>query len=1109
MADKKKSVRKAPAVALGARLWLCALGASVVALVVYGLSLANYVFPGESAHLFTQWMGMDALAAPVHPIWGAVVKFVGGMSVLSSVAARLNAISLVCGMLSAGFLCALVGFFVLNTATHEDTQPNASGAACLGGLAAAFAFIFSTAVWQSSTHLDINVFGVFCALAVFMLFIPMARFPRLTVLFAMAIGAGVGAGLVESPIFATLAPVYLMAVVVTALRNDRKFYLPAGLFLLAALVGYLVVARMVANAYLALPAAAAGGFESVGDVLVKILQDQVHEMRQWVGRPGWLYVVILAVLPFVACAFAAPRGLNNERTWSQYLFHVAMTLCVILATATSLSPESVMRPFGISPVATSTLAAVACGYLAAYWFLLFRSPLPAVEYDKLPAVLTLGKRVAPFALCGFLALVALAALVNAFSCSRDRGAFADICANEIVDRLGSRSWLVTDGLLDDHLRVVAASRGKQLDLVCLQRDTDDAYLKELAALVKERKLEAGRANLAISIQLGVLPFLQDWFVGDAKVHEKAAIFGVPDLWFMAERQPVPECLFFGGVKNVKSDVDGAKALADFKAFWEKIEPVLHAEKRKGSRAIVEADDPLDALRLQLRRHVGFLANNLGVLLQDLGMDKEAWAMYELVLKTIDCDNICTLFNEFEMARAGVKEAVARKTEIERQLKAVVDDPHRRYQLWSLSRYYGYIRSPEIFARMGWGWSLSGKAGSTIAQAQAVRASSLVPADRQAGLMNMMAAFYASGNQADKSREVYRSVLAKESDNHDALMGLARLALKDGAVDEAREHLQKAAKAAKGPESVGFDWALLHLMNNDFSAARLALQKLTDLQPKSLQAWSLLAGTLLQQFDQAKDEPSRKKILEELDTVILPKMEAVASSPRDYFVQMTRALVLLRKGKDARKAARDALIVASAARPDVSVVGDMILNLDIEMDDKDSAEKHARQVLRQDRSNKLANYVMGSLRLGEGDYMTAETFLRLSVQAPKPMAAAQNDLAECLRRLQRPDEAEAFARAATKNQPDLYVAWETLGSALLDQKKDLDDAEKCIAEAISLAKKAKVEDVRMQLTLARVQIAKGDLGRARGTIRQIRSHQKDLTKYDLGELDKLQRSIKGK
>ena len=150
--------------------------------------------------------------------------------------------------------------------------------------------------------------------------------------------------------------------------------------------------------------------------------------------------------------------------------------------------------------------------------------------------------------------------------------------------------------------------------------------------------------------------------------------------------------------------------------------------------------------------------------------------------------------------------------------------------------------------------------------------------------------------------------------------------------------------------------------------------------------------------------------------------------------------------------------------------------------------------------------MGSLRLKDGDYMMAETFLRMSVSAENPIAAAQNDLAEVLRRLQRFDEAETFARAAVKTAPDLYVAWETLGSALLDQKKNLEEAEACVQKAIKLSKeKSQIDDLRMLITLARVQIAKGDLGRARGTIRTLRTRQNELSRYDQGELEKLQKA----
>ena len=1109
MSDKKNA--QGVPDALGWRLWIAALGASLVALCIYSLTVAGYLFPEPATSLATKWMGMDALKEPLHPLWGMIVKAVGSGSFPASMGLRLNLLSVACGVLSAGLLCGLVGFFVHQTIHHEDTIKFARGASLLAGLSAAFVFVFATAVWQTSTHLDYNVFDVFLALLVLAFFIPAIRWPKALPFCIAVIGVGVGAGLTESEIFLPLLPFFLLLVVVSSVKTGRKFYLPMAIFLTVGAVCYCFFANKVANGYLLMPEAKLGGVESSGEVLKTIWAAFAHQMRQWVTRPGWLYVVVLAVLPFVVCSFASVRGLNGERTWSQYAFHGAMTICMILATATQLSPESVMRPFGIYPVATTTLVAAVCGYLFAYWYLLARATLPSVDFDKIAAEVTVGRKMAPFVAGAFALLLVLTAVVNAVSFSRDRGAFAEACANAILDRMGDRTWIVTDGMIDDQLRAASAARGKELNLICLHRDMDDAYLKEMGELVREKGLKAGNTDLSISIKLGVLSFLQDWFAGDENVQSKVAIFGAPDIWGMTGRVPSPECLFFGGVKDVK-EVDGAKAKADFLEFWKKIEPFLYVDGKVGSRAIAEIDDPVDQMRLQLRRHVGFVANNLGVMLQDQGKDDDAFEIYELVLKTIDKDNICALFNEFEMARVGAKAAVPHRKEIEKQLKAIVDDPKRRYLLWSLSRYYGYIRAPEIFMRLGFEWARSGQVGNAIAQVQ--RAINFVPVDRQAGLLNMMAAIYASGNQTQKSREVYQQVLAKDENNHDALMGMMRLSLQKGAMDEAKEFLSKAVKAASNNETSSFDWALLHLMNNDLGAARLALQKVTDMQPKSLQAWSLLAGVLLQQIDQAKDEAAKTSAFQELQDVILPKMETIADSPRNYYVQMTRALVWMRKGKEFRKQARDALVVASRSRSDVLVLGDMILNLDIALDDGKSAEIHARQMLRQDRDNKLANYVMGSLRLRNGEYTDAELFLRRSASAERPLAAAQNDLAEVLRRLKRSEEAETFARAAVKTEPNLYVAWETLGSALLDQNKNLDEAESCVNKAISLAKgqDGQVADVRMFLTLARVQIAKGDdrsRSQARVTLRKIRDRKSELAAYDLGEFERLQKAVQVK
>ena len=1086
---------------------LVSLAVAGIAAIVYGLTLATYVFPGDSARLLVQWAGIDTLAFPEFPLWGFFVKLFGGAGALTSVAVRTNALSFVCGVVSAYLICRLMAFTVWQAATQEDSIKFAKGAAIAAGLVSSLAFVFSTAVWQSSTHLEHRIFDVMWALLTMRVVILAAGRPRMAFPVAILAGVFVALGLVESPIFVACSIAVFFAFMLVLVKNGGSLYGPAALYLLSVTIGFMVYIKCVSSGFLGTEAASAAACSSSFDVFLHFLKDALHEMRTWFTRSGWLAIIALTVLPSIACVFAAARGLNNDRRWSQYVFHIAMTLCAALALATPLSPEAILRPWGVSPVATSTLAALVSGYLAAYWYLLARIPLPVQEYkeDGMEAAARIGRWIAPAFGIALVFVIALASFVNAFSCGRGRGEFADICAREVISTMGDRAWFVTDGTLDDHLRVAAAAAEKEMNLVCLQRDMNDAYLDELSALVEKRGLKAGRANLKMSLRLGVLPFIQDWFSGDTNVVKEAAIFGVPDFWYMAERMPVPENIMFGGARDVKS-VDGKALAENFRAFWKRIAPTLWTDRNKeGSRNIASCDDPVASLRLQLRRHVGFVGNNLGVFLQDCNLNDEAFGIYELVLGTIDPDNVCTLFNEFEMARAGIKCAVAKKLEIERKLKAIVDDPKRRYVLWSLSRYYGYIRSPEIFARMGYAWARSGQTGNAIAQVQ--RAIDFVSADRQTGLLNMMAAIYASGNQVKKSRAVYEQVLATDATNRDALMGMARLALQSGSADEARGYLEKAAKA-NGSDTAGIETALLLMMNNDLDRARMEMQKVTDLHPKSLQAWSLLAGVLLQQVDHEKNEKARAKLMDELENVILPKMDAVSNDPRDYFVQMTRALVYMRKGQTFRKQARDALVIASMSRPDISVAGDMILGLDIELDDGEAAERHARTILRRDRHDKLANYVMGSLRLKEGDYSTAETFLRLSVDGEKPIAAAQNDLAEVLRRQQRYEEAEKFARAAVKTQEKLYVAWETLGATLLDQNKNLDEAEQCVEKAIKLSKtESKIEDIRMQITLARVQIARGALDKARITLRTLRKRQSELSNYDRDQLETLVKSAR--
>jgi len=171
-----------------------------------------------------------------------------------------------------------------------------------------------------------------------------------------------------------------------------------------------------------------------------------------------------------------------------------------------------------------------------------------------------------------------------------------------------------------------------------------------------------------------------------------------------------------------------------------------------------------------------------------------------------------------------------------------------------------------------------------------------------------------------------------------------------------------------------------------------------------------------------------------------------------------------------------------------------------LNDEERAEAHARQILRFNRDHALANYVMGSLRLGKMQYGEAEAFLRRSVEK-EPAAAALNDLAEVLRRNRRMDEAEAYVRQALKINAELYVAWETLG-AILTEKGALDEAEKALDKSLALYD----DDLRVKLSMARLQMKKGNLIRARELMLQIRKHQAKLPPFDQREFTRLNEEL---
>jgi len=1089
--------------------WTIAAAIGLLAALLHFPVMADYVFPGEIAHVTSVWLGLDVSAQNLFPLLAIVGKPLGASNVIAPI----------CGVISAMTLYHLVAFFLRERVGGEYRDKDAVVISIIGGVAASVVFMFTPAVFNSATHFEPRLFDSMWALLALALVIPYSRLPQgFAWLMPVAMGVMVGMGVADTASFLLLLPLYIGAVWVTSLKRGRKGYGAATLFIAAFLV--------VLFAW-SLPAI--GNFSKYVDV-------QKQAFKLYRATEAWYVVPLFATIPFIASLFSSRKAFSGSRGWMEWSFHILLTVVSVLAVATSLSPSEVMEPTRVPPVVNSAFAAFVAGYLLAYWWSQTRNAVAANESLGEDSATTVTARTLGFVAGGaFIVVLFFSILINRFAAfDAERGAFADRIATMLVDELGGRTWLVTDGSLDDHLRIAALRQGRELHLVCLTRERDTEYIDRLADEVESVKL-GGDACKDLTDTLRkyrgldrkrLVPFIQKWFATDPEVTSKAVVFGAPDLWLYANVEPVPELLFFGG--------DAARS-GDW-SKWSELNEILYAPKGWGShglyqRALYLKSGYLDRERLNLRRHVGFVATDCGYTFQEQGrklqdagdeakaqeLYDKAFDKYELVLNEIDNDNVCALFNELELARARHKKSSAKLKAITARLNRIKEDEDRRYVIGDLGLLYGYICNPDIILKQGLALLLrAGRPGDAVNQIR--RALEFVPAANRAAFeLNLLASIYARGGEKDKALRIYNDALIRDATNREALTGLARLAMMEGDNAKAIEYLQRVVASAGNDPTAYSQVAMLHLLKNELEEAKTVLRKVTDKDVSNLEAWSMLASTVMRQIDALGDVgnddslAARKKELEaELEENIIPAMEKQARSPSDYQLQTTRAFALMRKGgAENLKNARDAFIVVSKERPDIGMTSDMILGLDIQMNDVEDAERQAVEVISSNRKDPLANYVLGSIALRKDNLDEAEAHLRISAESKKPMPMAMNDLAELLRRKKNYEEAEAFARKATEAAPKLYVAWETLGSTLLDAGKSFDEAEQCVQKACDLSKdeNGKMADVRMLISLARVQIKRGEMARGKGTLRTVLGRIDELTEFEKREFEELRKSAR--
>jgi len=1063
-------------------------GLFLAALALYGWLMPHGAAPGESATWIARAARIDAREVPTHPLLIAIGGWAAGFSWLT-LPVRLNLLAAVAGALCVGWVYKLVWFLTFELMREESAVTHASKNARFAGLAAACAVAVSLPVCQAATRFQPEIFDVALLMACACLLTVYARSKNVGWL--LLFGALYGAGTAESPLFIVAAPVMAAFAIMTEwklewCRVPRLFASAAMSMLVFGGVHYAA----------AKPFATGPALRDMARVVVAVWRDQISTISHLLPHTLWFPVLVLGVGAAALSYLAAFRSLDNRRSWSMFFLNVVLTVfAALLLFNAPFSPYGVAALAGKIPAATYVFAGIGIGLLAASWRALavLDDPLdvdiPHAEEDdeddeqsELPAprVFAASRGIALLLMPVLLIMVVLGGVMNIRKCVNDDGDFADRAADVVLDGLGERSWILANGLLDPNILIRAHERGKTVRLLCPYRAREPRYKAWVLRAFQADPSFSENAKLRAQslVNYNFYLFIDDLFASDEAIGAKAVCMGLPDVWYGAGWTPVPERLFFGGVRSAQ-DLKTRDLMTPHVAFWKDWKPFLDA-----------GDGPVRNLsyrfRGTLRRHFAFVANNLGVALEDAGKPEQAFDAYRAARAFYD-DNISALLNLFEMVSRGYHPEM--KESVGQQLRLKVDGARERYPLWALSRHYGYVRNYDIFVKMGWSWALSSSPGSVLA---GLRSAYTMQHDeeRRAALTAMMASIYEMRGDFTKSASEYRKTLKHDPQNAYAISGLARLALQQSVVGDARKILEEGEAAGAPKRLLRQDWAAIYLVSGDLPRARVLLQEIAEEPEASPMALSMLAMVMLEQQD-----------IGAVETKVLPRLSNAAKGKDSYFVQVVQGRVWQSKGTpEGFKNARLCFHRASLIRPDVQALQEVLLTLDVALEDQRAAEAHALTILRQRQDHPYANFIMGSIRLEQGQFGDAESYLRRSTAGASPTLAALNNFAQVLCRIRKLDEAESVARRATERATDRYEAWSTL-AFVLAEKGDEDGA----AQALERARSFKPNDLRLFMVDARIAIKRGDAAAAERALALLREDT-PLSVAEKRELEDLREGV---
>ena len=1018
---------------------------------VYWITLSRGAFPGLPAKSLTWLLGLDASPTLLDSLWGFLVRALPG----GDPAFGASLLSAVCGAAGVGLVAALM--MRVRYAIHDSHDPDEARreaqARFVAGMAAGLFTLASIPYWILSTRSLPGSFHLLLLLGAAWLFSEYQRTGKTSRLYLL--GLLYGAGVTEFATFWVFAPLAAVLVVRAMLQRaefNARVLVRTGLCLVPGLLLY------VANGlYLARdPAVQLRGFRSAATVIWYVWRDQWHLIVNAPQTSGFLLIMALTVVPWGVMYLLR----NKKPAWRYSAWQTFLRLVVLAAALATLfdAPVSPWHFFGMGYLMVTPyliLAACAGAVAGEFWVMGQRR-----EHRNAGIGQPLRTLMGGLGLLVPVAAVA-AGVLNLPAADGRSGTVIDRLAAGIVDDLQGRDVLLSNGVLDDNVRLHAHRRGQRLVVVTWPQTGSAIYRQHVARYFDDPRQQS-------LLQVGFSAFLQDFLAADAGLARTAALDLADPL--REAGYLVPDRLTFRA-EAAEERIDAAALLAAQKPFWQQMEDYAAAE--------LDPRNPAFGYRLYVLRLASKVANDVGFLLverRDVPAALDAFRQ----ARRIYPENVSALLNLLTIAtdenRPEAAEYQAQWDEFKsRQMDSRV--------MWSLGGLYGYVHNTGWLVRQGMMWAVSGKPRAAEAELRRAVAGKAVNAEIKAFLGRA----YLHGGDLQRSAEFYREALQDNPRDVKSLRMLADVSMAAEDYDEAERLFDAAVAAGLPPEALAFERVALTYLRGQVDSALAQLKELVKKEKENVQAWGLLAMLTAD----GRDPASYEKAVDALKNLMGNSLE------------VRLLLAELHAGRKDWAAARAELDQVTRMNPRLVRAWELLVSVDFQERKRELAEDHVRILLTLDPENYTGNLMLASFQYARGQLSLAESSYRTALAARRDPVAL-NDLAYLLMigKGGAQGEARALIEEALARQPGNVLFLSTRGELNLREGR-YDEAEQDLQRVLQ----EMPDHAQVLLLSAQLYAARGQTAAARDLVASLAERQSELPAEMQAQLQALTKELR--